>query len=163
VKLPVLMVLAFAAVSVIVSGDPSWTQAIVGVLFGTLFVLAAGAGRGHRVPLSTLPQRFVLLLLYLVVIVPLDLMWSNAALAWRLARPTPAIRPGIARLRLDRSSDTVLGIEQHALTLSPGQMLIEHDAQSGATYVHFMDVEEAEARNRTLRRVSERVFRGVFR
>jgi multicomponent Na+:H+ antiporter subunit E len=154
----VLAVLALATVAVIVHGRLEVTSALLGLVAGMLIVGVSGAGRGPSLPLATLPRRAIFLALYVLVLVPLDLARANARLARRLLARTPDIRPGIVRVPLETTSDAAIAIEQHALTLSPGQMLIEHDAKAGMAYVHFVDVREAEARRGELRRLSRRVL-----
>lgn len=148
-----LVVLVLAGVWVMVSGDVHVAQWLLGLLFGVLFVLASRLWR-RRLPLAEIPGRAADIGLYLLVVMPLDLVWSNGLLGRRLFRWRPSLRPGIVRVPLEGSSDAALGLEQHAATLSPGQMLVEHAPEEGAAYLHVVDIEEAATRRAWLGRLA---------
>jgi multicomponent Na+:H+ antiporter subunit E len=146
--------LPLAAVWILVSGDPGPGQFLLGLGFGILFALGVAAPRTGRPRLAELPRRAADLGFYALVLMPLDLARSNLSLARRLLRLRPAVRPGIVRLPIEAVSEAALGLEQHAITLSPGQMLVEHAPEEQAVYVHVVDVTEAAARRARLERLA---------
>lgn len=137
-------------------------QALLGLGFGTVFVLLTGAGQGRRVPLRELPSRLLYATVYLLVLIPYDIVRSNLDMAWRLVRRRPLLRPGIVRVRLGPVSEATSALVAHAITMSPGEVVVDYAEDQQTLYVHLIDVTDADSRRaafwRTYRRVLQRVF-----
>lgn len=161
-SLAVLTVLILAGVWCLIYGEFSPRQVLLGGLFGTLFVLVTGVGRGHTVSLSRLPRRMLYLGLYLLVLLPADLIQSNLVLARRLLRRRPDIRPGIVRVPLEQASWATVALEEHAITVSPGQLVVDYTADERMIYVHMIDVTEIEEKQASLWRRYRDVLQEVF-
>jgi multisubunit Na+/H+ antiporter MnhE subunit len=147
----VLGALALALVWCLVVGDFGRGQMIVGLVFGAGYVLATGTGRGTRVPLPELPRRLAFMLLHLFVLLPYDLVRSNVRLAGRILHPRLSIRPGIVRIPLgEEVSRATVALEEHAITLTPGQMVVDYSADENLAYIHVVDVDEVELLQRTI-------------
>jgi multicomponent Na+:H+ antiporter subunit E len=163
VRVSVLLLLGLATVWCLIVGRPTLGQFLIGTAFGAAFVAATGAGRGRTVPASELPRRAGYFFLYLLVLLPGDVVRSNLRMAGRLLRRTPQLRPGIVRVRLAREiSGVTVGLEEHAITLSPGQMLVDYSADESVAYVHCIDIADAPRLAGdgplALRKVLEKIF-----
>jgi multisubunit Na+/H+ antiporter MnhE subunit len=159
----VLVAAALAVVWCATVGDFGRGQVVLGLILGSAYVLATGTGRGRRVPLAEIPRRLVYLLLFLLVLLPYEVVRSNLSMARRLLRRTPALRPGILRVPLgEEVSRATVALEEHAITLTPGQMVVDYSADENTAYVHFIDVHEAESLRRSTwkryRTVLDRIF-----
>jgi multisubunit Na+/H+ antiporter MnhE subunit len=142
----VLLSVVLAFVWCLVVGEFAAAQVLVGLAFGAGFVRITGLGRGRSIPLRELPRRAALLLFLLLLLIPADVIRSNFRIAARLLRRHPPLRPGILRLPLGREiSEITVALEEHVITLTPGQMVIDYSADEHVAYVHVLDVEEARA------------------
>jgi multisubunit Na+/H+ antiporter MnhE subunit len=161
-SLALLLVLATAAVWCLVFGVFSLGQVILGLIFGSAFVLVTGAGRHRVVPLGELPKRLFYAGVYLLLLIPYDIVRSNLDMARRIIRPQPDIRPGIVRVPIGSVSQATSALIAHAITMSPGEMVIDYSPDGRTIYVHLVDVAEATAREasfwRFYRLVLERMF-----
>jgi multicomponent Na+:H+ antiporter subunit E len=138
-----LIALAMALVWCLVVGEFTPGQLLVGLACGALYVTATGSGRGARVPISTLPRRFAFLALHVLVLVPFDSVRSNLRLARRILHRNPDILPGIVRIPLgEEVSDATVALEEHAITLTPGQVLVDYSTDEHTAYIHVVDVDE---------------------
>jgi len=159
----ILVAVALSLVWCLVVGDFGRDQAAIGLAFGAAWVLATGMGRGLRVDPRELPRRAANLVLYLFVLLPRDVVRSNFRMAGRILRRRPRVRPGIIRVPLgEEVSRVTVALEEHAITLTPGQMVVDYSADENTAYIHCVDVEEAESmRHTTWRRyhtVLDRIF-----
>lgn len=157
-----LIAVAMMVIWLLVFGEFGLGQALLGLAFGAVFVLVTGAGRGRVVPLAEMPTRLSYLAVYLLLLIPYNIARSNMHMAWRIARPRPAIRPGIVRVHLETVSETTSGLAAHAITVAPGQMVVEFSADGRTIYVHLLDFAEAEAEETSFWRLYYRILRRVF-
>ena len=161
-SVPLLLVLVMTGSWCLVIGEFSLGQVLLGLIFGSLFVLVTNAGRGRIVPLSELPERAAYLSVYLLVLIPYNIVRSNLDLAWRLIRPRPHIRPGIVRVRLAAVPETTLALVSHAITMAPGQMVVDYSEDGRTIYVHLIDVTNAEAEQVSFWRIYHNVLQRAF-
>lgn len=162
VPLPLLLVLVLAGLWCLVNGAITIGNALAGCAFGAVFVVLTRAGYRHSIPITQLPRRIFFLCLYLLVLIPYDVVRSNAALAWRLLRPRPAINPGIVRVPLGDIAGPVEALEEHAITLTPGQLVVEYAEEEHAIYVHLIDVAQLEEKQAGIWRAYRRVLLEIF-
>lgn len=161
-KVSLLFVFALTLVWCLVIGEFSVGQVLLGFTFGSLFVIVTGAGKERSVPLVELPRRLFYLAVYLLVLVPYDVVQSNVRLARRLLRREPAIRPGIVRVRLGEVTPATSALEEHAVTMAPGQMVVDYSAEGNTMYIHMMDVTDIEKKGGSLWRLYRRVLQKIF-
>ena len=93
-SVPLLLVLVMTGSWCLVIGEFSLGQVLLGLIFGSLFVLVTNAGRGRIVPLSELPERAAYLSVYLLV---LQLFVIDAVCSWCVANDV-VIAPALALL-----------------------------------------------------------------
>jgi multicomponent Na+:H+ antiporter subunit E len=87
--------------------------------------------------------------------------------SWQVARQ--AFTPGVPRnaviaLDLATSSDLLMTMTGHALTLIPGSLIVEVDRANTTLYVHVLDVdsdEDLESARRSIHRIEERLIRAM--
>ncbi|MEM7799952.1 MAG: Na+/H+ antiporter subunit E [Chloroflexota bacterium] len=72
-----------------------------------------------------------------------DLFLSSIQLAWILVQPTIKINQGIFPLAAETKSKNAAILSAHAITLTPGEMVIEIDDEAGILRTHAIDVEHA--------------------
>lgn len=162
VPLPLLLTLLLAGLWCLINGAITLGNVLAGCMFGGLFVLLTRAGYQHAIPVAQLPRRLFFLCIYLLVLIPYDVIRSNATLAWRILRPRPAINPGIVRIALKDMAGTVEALEEHAITLTPGQLVVEYAENERSIYVHLIDVAQLEEKQSGLWRTYRRVLQEIF-
>lgn len=130
----------------LVIGEFSLGQFALGLIFGGLFLFITKAGAGHRTRFRDIPRRLLYLVIYLLILIPIDVFKSNIDLARRLLRKTPAIRPGIVRVELGEITERASALISHAITMTPGELVIDYSKDGRTIYVHLIDAEDAEGR-----------------
>ena len=73
-----------------------------------------------------------------------DLLISSLQVSMIVLSPKMEIHHGIYRLATGCDNELVTVLSAHAITLTPGEMVVEID-QSGEMYVHSIDLEEMSA------------------
>lgn len=157
-----ILVLVMAGAWVLVNGEFSLSQILLGLAFGTAFVLVTRAGMGRTVHLSRLPRHMFYLSLYLFVLLPYDIFRSNVDMARRLLHRRPVLRPGIVRLRVGPASEATSALVAHAVTLTPGTVVVDMSDDHRTFYIHIIDVRQAEERQLSFLRIYHAVLRRVF-
>lgn len=118
---------------------------ISNLIVGT--VIAAGITALVRPePGSTSIRRvfiFVWAFLQYLVILAYDLVKSGIVVARIVISPSLPIRPGIVAIPTEVRDDWAVALNAHALTLTPGEMVVEIDEQ-GVMYTHCLDATHAE-------------------
>lgn len=73
-----------------------------------------------------------------------DLVLSSIQLAGILLQPQINIKQGIFPLDSETDSEAVAILSAHAITLTPGELVIDID-DKGTLYTHALDIEESKA------------------
>ena len=72
-----------------------------------------------------------------------DLIKSGIIVARIVLSPSLPIRPGIVAIPTEMSNDWAIALNAHALTLTPGEMVVDID-EKGILYTHCLDATHAE-------------------
>ena len=78
-----------------------------------------------------------------LAILAYDLVKSGFIVARIVISPSLPIRPGIVAIPTEVRGDWAIALNAHALTLTPGEMVVEVDEQ-GVMYTHCLDATRAE-------------------
>lgn len=81
---------------------------------------------------------FVILLLRFIG----DLVVSSVQVAWVAVRPRPVGRSAVVRVQLCTRSELVLALTGELISLIPGSLLIELDAETSTLWLHELDGEQ---------------------
>lgn len=159
----VLIVVLLAGIWLLLLGELGAGQLVLGLCFGVLFVRITGAGRDVRVGLTELPKRLGYLAFFLLLLIPWSVARANLDMARRLLRRKPAVEPAILGVPLgERISGIALGLEEHAITLTPGQALVDYSAGDRTAYVHVVSESAALRDAEGLWLAYRRILRAVF-
>lgn len=162
-SLSVIVVLALAATWVVVIGQVNLGQILLGLLFGVFYVIISGAGRQTTVPWRQLPRRAIAVANYLFVLVPYSIIRSNVEMAGYILHLRSNLRPAIVRLEIEPIADEGAALIGHAITIGPGEMVVDYSADRRWIYVHVVDISDVESKRRPLWEKYVRVAQGVFR
>ena len=134
-------ILLLAIVYLALTANLQISNIIVGLLVGTGVVLLLRP-EPNRVNLARTPLAAVALARY-VLILAYDLLLSGIQVARIVLSPAMSLKPGIIAIPSECESDLGSALSAHAITLTPGEMVVEMDKQ-GVMYTHVLDVTEAE-------------------
>lgn len=133
----VLLALAYLALT----SNLELANIVVGLLLAAGVVLLV---RPEPRPLAprNIPQSFVALVRYLGNLIS-DLIVSGIQVARIVISPALPIRPGIIAVPSQTETDLGVALNAHALTLTPGEIVVEIDDEH-TMYTHCLDVTHAE-------------------
>ena len=133
---------------------------VLGLLVATGLTSLMRPPRG-TFELKRLPGAVLALGRYLFVVI-LDAIKSGLVAARLVLNPALPVKPGIIAIPSDCDSELATALSAHAITLAPGEMVVEI-GKDGTMYAHALDatraadyVEEAQALRRGLLR---KIFR----
>ena len=145
-------VLSLAYLALTTNAEPA--NLVVGALVG-LGVAALARPDPGPLALSHLPRAAWALLHYLAILA-IDVLKSGLNVAQIVLDPKLPICPGIIAIRSDMPTDLGTALSAHAITITPGEMVMEIGAD-GVMYTHCLDVTssgasaaEAQAKRRSL-------------
>ena len=88
------------------------------------------------------PMRLINLLLYCLIIFPIELFKANLDVAMRALNPNLPVNPGIVKIPVDVKSEYAQSMVANSITLTPGTITMDITEEEGQTnyYIHWIDV-----------------------
>ena len=145
----VLLALAYLAFT----NNLELSNVIAGLIIAAMVVLLVRP-RAHKVTWRQVPQTALALGRYVLVLI-YDLVVSGIQVARIVLNPRLPLKPGIIAIPSECESELGSALSAHAITLTPGEMVVEMDEQ-GVMYTHCLDATEAKdyvGRAQKMRRV----------
>ena len=90
-----------------------------------------------------------------------DLLVSGIQVARIVLSPTMPINPGIVAIPTNCESDLSRALSAHAITLTPGEMVVEV-GKDGTMYTHMLDVTDADEHVRKAQEMRETMLQKIF-
>lgn len=144
----ILFVLAFF-MWLLLSWPPDWQHVAVGIFVALFVAFMTGDLFISRPQLLKHPLRYWY---FFTVYLPLFL-WecfkANIDVAYRVLHPALPINPGIVKVKTSLRTDTALTFLANSITLTPGTLSVDIDAQSGFLYVHWINVQSKDMKAAT--------------
>lgn len=142
-----------------VTGNLELSNLAVGLAIGVVVALVMQP-RSQPLPLSSLPAALFNLVRY-VVWLAIDILRNGIRVARIVLDPKLPIRPGIIAIPAGTRSKVGLALSAHAITVTPGEQVIEI-GDDGVMYTHCLDAvtsaEGAEDAQRVRREMLEKIF-----
>jgi len=146
----------------------SWSVSIqhlaVGVVVSLIVAVSVGDLFISRPHMMTHPVRWLNLVFVYAPLLAWECVKANFDVAYRVLNPGLPVRPGIVRIRTSLRSDTGLTFLANSITLTPGTMTVDVDADEGILYIHWINVSSDDPAERA-RRIAGRfepVLRRIF-
>lgn len=138
--MPYWMIIGLAAVYLALTANLELSNLVLALLIAAGLLLLMRPPRGsiqaRRLPEAMLAMgRYVLIVLY-------DAVKSGLAVARILLDPALPVKPGIVAIPSGCRSELATALSAHAITLAPGEMVIEISDQ-GVMYIHTLDITHA--------------------
>ncbi len=143
----------------VLSGNYEPRNMVAGLIIA-LGVSALIRPQAHKVDLRRLPGALVALVRYIFLLV-YDLIISGFQVARIVLSPTLPIFPGIVAIPTDCHSELSIALSAHALSVSPGELVIEID-EDGVMYTHVLDVTRKSKYIREAQQIRENLLRKIF-
>lgn len=128
------------ALWVLAWGSASWANVISGAVVVVLLIVAVPEARGAGKRLIVRPRP----LLRLVVHYLRDIVVSNAQLTREVLRPRPRLSTAIVRVPLAGCSPEALTTVANLVTMTPGEMPVEVEADPPVMYIHVLQFTSAD-------------------
>ncbi|PID85790.1 MAG: hypothetical protein CSA11_06220 [Chloroflexi bacterium] len=91
----------------------------------------------------------------------LDLLVSGIQVAAIVLNPKMPIEPGIVAIPAKCGSDLSRALSAHAITLTPGEMVVEI-AEDGTMFTHMLDATDADEHVREAQELRETMLQKIF-
>jgi multicomponent Na+:H+ antiporter subunit E len=142
-----------------VTGNLELSNLAVGLAIGVVIALIMQP-RSQPLPLRSLPIALFNLVRY-VVWLAIDILRNGVRVARIVLDPRLPIRPGIIAIPAGTRSKVGLALSAHAITVTPGEQVIEI-GDDGVMYTHCLNAvtsaEGAEEAQRVRREMLEKIF-----
>jgi len=158
----ILFILALVAWALL-NWVPDWQHMLAGV-FVALLVAHLTGGMFTKRPHHFKHIKRYLWFLYYVPIFLWEVFKANIDVAYRVSHPDLPIHPGIVKVKTTLKSDTALTFLANSITLTPGTLTVDIDAEKGYLYVHWIEVKEKDTEKATKMIIErfEKILRRIF-
>jgi multicomponent Na+:H+ antiporter subunit E len=127
----------------------------VGAAASWLLQVAPGRLEPRRIPDALLAS------VQYVLVLAVDVLKSGFRVARLLLDPSLPIRPGVVAIPSECESQAAVALSAHALTMAPGEMVIEIDDQ-GVLYTHCLDATHSQEYIFEAQRLRRELLRRIF-
>ena len=127
-----------------VAPAPVVGEFLIGLAVGLPVAYASRRLYGDEVDLGRLPRAVPAALRYLAAFLR-QLLVANLDVAYRVLAPSMPIEPAVVVFPLRVESDLAITTIANSITLTPGTLTLEHDADANALLVHAIDGRDREA------------------
>lgn len=117
----------------------NFQDGIVGIAVAVFITILTGDMFVHRPSHFKHPRRY-LWFCYYVPLFLWECLKANIDVALRVLSPRVRINPGIVKVKTSLKSDTGLTFLANSITLTPGTLCVDIDAEDGFLYIHWIDV-----------------------
>jgi multicomponent Na+:H+ antiporter subunit E len=132
---------------------------VLGLLVATGLTLLLRPPRG-TFELRRLPGALVALGRYIFVVL-IDAIKSGLVAARLVLDPALPVKPGIIAIPSDCDSELATALSAHAITLAPGEMVVEI-GKDGTMYAHALDATRAEEYVEEAQRLRRELLSRIF-
>lgn len=127
---------------------PDPQHLIVGILVSGFVSFMTGDMFIKRPHLFKSINRYLWFLYYVPLFI-WECIKANIDVAYRVCHPDLPIKPGIVKVKTTLKSDTGLTFLANSITLTPGTMSVDIDAEKGFLYIHWIDVKDKDIEKST--------------
>jgi multicomponent Na+:H+ antiporter subunit E len=155
----ILVVLIVCIIYLAGSASLEWRNIALGLIISTGIVLLIRP-RPRPMQWHRFPMAMVALAQY-AVILAYDLIASGLRTARIVLNPDLPIKPGIIAIPSECNSEMGTALSAHAITLTPGTMVVEIDA-NGVMYTHCLDVTDADKHIAKAQKLRQKLLKKIF-
>lgn len=128
---------------------PDWQHLLVGAFVSGLVVFIFGDLFFTNSRSLGNPVRFLYFIFVFVPVFLWECLKANVDVAFRVIHPALPINPGIVKVKTALKSETGLAFLANSVTLTPGTLTVDIDAERGFLYVHWINVKATDVEKAT--------------
>ncbi len=128
---------------------PDWQDLLVGIPVALLVALLTGDMFVKRTQMLSHPHRYWYFVAHYLPKFLWECIKANIDVAYRVLHPALPINPGIVKVKTKLRSDTGLTFLANSITLTPGTMSVDIDADNGVLYIHWINVQDKDVEKAT--------------
>jgi multicomponent Na+:H+ antiporter subunit E len=153
------MIVGLLLVYLALTANLELSNLILGLLMATGLTLLLRPPRG-TFKLRRVPGALLALVRYLFVVIS-DAIKSGLVAARLLLDPDLPVKPGIIAIPSGCDSELATALSAHAITLAPGEMVVEID-ENGVMYTHALDATRAAEYVSEAQHLRQELLRKIF-
>lgn len=161
----VLFPVPFALLWMILTNEVGIISFLIGYLlaFSMGLLLVGSDTEQQSVTLNDIAGRLLALLRYILRL-SVDILLSGIDVALRVIGLRSVARTGIIAVPIqdDEQRDVIAGLSAHAITITPGELVVTYDEDGGIMYVHALDVEASEQDCQTKQAERVAIYRRIL-
>jgi multicomponent Na+:H+ antiporter subunit E len=138
--MPIWLIIGLWAVYLALTANLQLSNLVLGLLIATGLTWLIRPG-GGRVEIRRLPQAVLAMGQYVLILIA-DAVKSGLAVARIILDPALPVKAGIVAIPSGCTSELATALSAHAITLAPGEMVIEI-SDDGVMYTHTLDATHA--------------------
>lgn len=163
ISLFLVLALVLSGLWLLITGEISLSGLITGITIGVLILLITGTGRKRELfPLSEFLRRWIYAILFFLILLPYHIVVSNLDMMRRLTRRVPRIHPGIIRVPVEDMQGPAIGLEETAITMEPGTMVVDYSDDRKMVYLHLIDVSDFDEKKLNIILWMHGIIRRIF-
>jgi multicomponent Na+:H+ antiporter subunit E len=143
----------------LLSADYSIRNIIFSLVIGSLVAIVFRPNQKIS-SLQQIPSTIWALLRYILILI-IDLFKSGVLVARIVASPKLPINPGVITISSDCETELANALSAHAVTLTPGELVIEMD-EHGVMYTHVLNVDNAQEYAEQAQSLRKDLLRKIF-
>ena len=128
---------------------PDWEHLVVGVFVALFVTWITGDLFVKRPQLLQHPHRYWYFVAHYIPRFLWECLKANIDVAYRVLHPGIPINPGIVKVKTNLKSDTGITFLANSITLTPGTMSVDVDADNGYLYIHWINVKDMDIEKAT--------------
>lgn len=143
---------------------PDWQHFLIGIFVAWFVAFMTGDLFIQRPHVLKHPKRYWYFIFYYLPTFLWEITKANIDVAYRVLHPRLPINPGIVKVKTSLKSDTALTFLANSITLTPGTLTVDIDANNGVLYVHWIDVKarDTEAATKIIVERFEKILGKIF-
>jgi multicomponent Na+:H+ antiporter subunit E len=138
-------------------------EIIAGIITALLVTLLAGHFLVTTEKSRNIFRRLFYFVLYLFRFI-WEMIKANLHVAYLVIHPLLPIKPGIVKIRTELNKDSALTVLSNSITLTPGTMTVDVNAEAKELYIHWIDIKETGEEKATaqISQKFEKLLREIF-
>ena len=152
-------VFILTSIYLVLTSNFALNNIVVGIVVAVIVLLLLGS-KSEEVAWNRLPTAVLASIKYLIRLM-VDLLLSGIQVARIVLSPTMPLNPGIVAIPTECESDLSRALSTHAITLTPGEMVVEI-GKDGTMYTHMLDVTDADEHVREAQEMRDKMLKKIF-
>jgi multicomponent Na+:H+ antiporter subunit E len=125
------------------------SHAVIGVMAALFVTYVLKDLYGNKTAPFFEPHRYLIFVFGYLPLFFLGMVRASLSVAGRILHPSPAVQPGIVRVRTTLTTDAGLTFLANTITLTSNTLTVDVDRESSTLYVHWVHVQAQDIESAT--------------